>query len=71
VDEQDKKNQAQEAVELKPEELEAEEAAELPDREALSLISPGGTGSFTTIGDPPPFHDPPYDTIQPVPVDRF
>lgn len=71
MEEHDKKHQAQEAVELNPEELEAEVAAELPDREALSLISPGGTGSFTTIGDPAPFHPPVYDTTQPVPRDTL
>jgi hypothetical protein len=70
VEEQVKKSQDQDAVELNPEELEAQEASELPDREALSLISPGGSGSFTTIGNPP-IYDPGYDTIQPEPPTRL
>lgn len=59
--------QGQEPVELDSDELEAEQAAELPDREALSLISPGGVGSFTTLdGNFDPQGPGNYDTIQPV-----
>jgi len=72
VDEQFKRGQEQEPVELSPDELEAEEVAELPDREALSLISPDGLGSFTTLdGGYPPHADPGYDTIQPEPPTRL
>jgi len=54
-------------VELDSDELDAEQAAELPDREALSLISPGGVGSFTALdGNFQPHEPGNYDTIQPV-----
>jgi len=43
---------------LDPEELAAEGATELPDREAMSLITgPGGAGPFPVMG--PPFGMPP------------
>jgi len=73
VDEQIRRNQEQEPAELSPDELEAEEVAELPDREALSLISPDGIGSFTTLDGVSPQQPPDlgYDTIQPMPPDRL
>jgi hypothetical protein len=44
---------SQEAGSLQPEELAAEHAAELPDREAMSLITgPGGMGPFPVMGHP-------------------
>jgi hypothetical protein len=73
VDEQIRRDQEQEPTELSPDELEAEEVAELPDREALSLISPDGMGSFTTLDGVSPQRPPDlgYDTIQPMPPDRL
>lgn len=66
MEEQVRRDQEQESVELSKDELEAQEVAELPDREALSLISPDGLGSFASLGGgfPPPA-DPDYHTIQP------
>jgi hypothetical protein len=72
VDEQVRRGQEQEPAGLNPEELDAQEAAELPDREALSLISPDGMGSFTPLdGGYSHVVDPNYDTIQPEPPNRF
>jgi hypothetical protein len=71
VEEQIRRDQEQEPVELSADELDAQEAAELPNREALSLISPDGLGSFTTLDGVTPQRPPDanYDTIQPVPQD--
>jgi len=70
VDEQVKRGQEQEPDELNPDELDAEEIAELPDREALSLVSPDGTGSFLG-GGYSHIINPGYDTIQPEPPTRL
>jgi len=67
VEKQFKPDQDKEPVELDSDELEAEQAAELPDREALTLISPNGIGSFTPLDAS--FHPQGtgnLDTIQPV-----
>jgi len=67
VEKEVRKDQEQDQAELSPDELDSEQAAELPDREALSLITPSGIGSFTPIdGSSLPPQAPPYDTIQPV-----
>jgi len=72
VEKQVKRGQEQEPEELNPEELEAEEIAELPDREALSLVSPDGTGSFMPLdGGYSHIVSPGYDTIQPEPQTRL
>jgi len=72
VEEQVRRGQEQGPAELSPDELDAEEVAELPDREALSLISPDGMGSLTTLdGGYPPPDDPGYYTIQPVEPTRL
>jgi len=47
---------------LRPDEIAAEDAAELPDREAMSLITgPGGAGPLPFLGQP--FQPGPPDTI--------
>lgn len=72
MEEQVRRDNEQEPDELSADELEAQEAAELPDREALSLISPDGMGSFTPIaGGYSHAGDPGYDTIQPMPPTTY
>jgi len=61
--------QAQDQVELTSDEINAEQASELPDREAMSLISAGGLGSFAPVaGDLQPQPPDPggYDAIDPI-----
>lgn len=72
MDKQVTRDQERELEDLSSDELEAQEVAELPDREALSLVSTGGLGSFTPLDG---VHsqapaDINYDTIQPMPPDR-
>ncbi|MDB5079246.1 MAG: hypothetical protein JWP00_1170 [Chloroflexi bacterium] len=67
MDKQVEGDKAQDPRELSAADLEAEEVAELPDREALSLISPDGFSSIPAIGPAPPE----FDTLQPVPADRI
>jgi len=54
---------------LRPDEVAAEGATELPDREAMSLITgPGGAGPLPFLGQP--FQTGPTDTISdPLPSD--
>jgi len=67
VEKQFKQDHDKQPEELNFDELEAEQVAELPDREALSLISPSGIGSFTTLdGNFQPQGPGNYDTTQPV-----
>jgi hypothetical protein len=40
--------------ELTPEELEEQDAEELPDREVMSLINPGADGIVSIEPEPPP-----------------
>jgi len=59
----------QDQAELSSDELNAEQAAELPDREAMSLISTGGLESFAPIDgtfQPQPLNPGDYDTTQPI-----
>jgi len=61
--------QSQDQAELTSDEINAEQASELPDREAMSLISAGGLASFAPVsGDlqPQPPDSGGYDTIQPI-----
>jgi hypothetical protein len=68
-DMEDNKDQEKEKLGLSDEELEAEEGTELPDREAMSLVTPQQPFPFTGIDpvmdpQPPLYHTLPVEPPQ-------